>query len=125
MHQWPRLRASRALRVGRAGRVAGDPVGGLGAGLAGLLVLAGALDHEDLADAREVEKAVQLRARPDCPLLDASVRQRGLLLEVGLTLRRLFEEQRHIVPHGLLVPFHDEHEVRAPVEQVAGELALG
>ena len=58
------------LCIGGVGGVACDAVGGFDAGLSGCFAVPCAADHEDLADAREVEVLVEGGGGPNRPLLD-------------------------------------------------------
>ena len=72
--------------IGGVGGVAGDAIDGFNAGLSGLLVVPCAAEHEDLADAGEVDVLVEGGGGPDGALLDASVREGGRFCEVRLAV---------------------------------------
>ena len=59
--------------IGLLGSVTGDAKGVLDGDLAGLLVQHFALDHESLADMREIEIGVERRAAPDATGFNAAV----------------------------------------------------
>ena len=82
-------------------------------------------DHEDLADAREVEVLVEGGGGPNRPLLDASVRDGGWFLEVWLGFRLGGEEQGNIAPQGRLIVLDGQEVVGVAFEEVGRKLALG
>ena len=113
------------LCIGGVGGVACDAVGGFDAGLSGCFAVPCAADHEDLADAREVEVLVEGGGGPNRPLLDASVRDGGWFLEVWLGFRLGGEEQGNIAPQGRLIVLNGQEVVGVAFEEVGRKLALG
>ena len=106
---------------------AGDPVGRLDAPLAGLDLDGFAAHGEDLADAGEVQVAVEFAGGPDgTPLVAAVFRLCGLDREVRCALGDdLVEQKPDVVEQGRLVALDGEHIVGAPGEEILGEGALG
>ena len=109
--------------IGGVARMTGNPVDGLGRGLAGLLLDGVALDDEGVADTGKIEVVVEAGGRPDRALFDAAMGQGGRLAEVGLTATR--EEQADIRVECRLVVFDGEDVVGIVRNEVVGERALG
>lgn len=110
-------------RVSGVGRAAGDAVDDLQGAPAGLFVDDFALDDERLADAGEVEVAVEGGGGPDGPALQAAMGEGGLFPEVGFTA--FGESHLDVGPQGRLIVFDGEEVVGVAVDEVARELALG
>ena len=79
----PSVEGEEALGAGALGGEAGHAIDDFGAGLAARLVVSDAPQHEGLADAGEVEVAVEGGGGPDGALLDAPVGEGGRFLELG------------------------------------------
>ena len=111
-----------AFGVGGVGRVAGDAVGALDGGPAGLLVHDGAFDEEGLADVGEVQVAVESGGGPHGAALDAAVGEAGLLAEGGFAA--VAEEELDVAEEGGLVGLGGEREVGAAASEMVREPAL-
>ena len=109
------------MRSGGVGGVARHAIGGFDAGLAGRLVEPGAAEHEDLADAGEVDGVIEGGGGPDGALLDASVREGGRFCEVRFAVRHGGELQGDIEPQCGLVVLDGEEVMGVAFEEVGRE----
>ena len=114
----------KALGVGLLRGAAGDAIGNLAGGLAGLFVDRDAFDGKDLADMREVQVVVKGGGRPDFTGFDAAVVGRVMRDKVrGLSVS---EPKSDVIKECGMIGFDGEVVVGvAFFDQVVGEFALG